>query len=69
METRIYKVTEHPKQDNVTCRLIEAASSSKALRYVVNPRFTVTVPTTKEVAELMSKGAKVEKAGEEGGAK
>ncbi len=65
MQTRIYRVLETLVSDMPPkARLVEASSPAQALRHVVAPRFKVDVPTTKDVAELMSGGAKVEQAGE-----
>lgn len=60
-ETRLYEVNDTKA---ATTRLIEATNPAQAMRHIAASRFTVEVPNTLRVAELMQAGVKVEKAGE-----
>ncbi len=55
--TRIY-IVKGPEGE----RLVEAASTSQAIRHVVTPKYTAGVASTKQLAQLMTAGAKVETA-------
>jgi hypothetical protein len=59
---RLYlvKPTE-PTPDGIV-RLVAANHPSQALSHVARASFTVTVPTTMQVAELVAAGVKVEEA-------
>lgn len=59
MNTRIYKVWDLVTGDT---RLIDASSAAQAVRHVAVGKFSAKIPTTKEVADLVAKGAKVEAA-------
>jgi hypothetical protein len=59
MATRLYTVTS-PKGS----RLIEASTRAAALGFVAREEIKVEVATTKEVADLVAKGTKVEVAGD-----
>jgi len=59
MTTRIYLVES--KTGDKT--LVEASNHAEALRHVTKGTFTSKVPTTLEVAAIISAGGKLEKAG------
>ena len=59
-KTRIYCVT-----DGENKHLVEAASASQALMIVVKGLFKVEVASSKVVAELMTKGIKIESGAEQ----
>ena len=59
MQTRIYTVQNGTSEP----RLIEAASTAQALRYVAEKAYTVAVAKPKDVAALMAKGVQLESAG------
>lgn len=59
--TRIYIVRD--TFDGETF-LVEATSASRALRHVIDPQYDVHAATVREVAAEMTKGAKIERAGE-----
>lgn len=61
MQTRIYVVVEK----DGTKRMIEATSQAQAIRHCVKDRFTASVATAKDVADLSRAGIQVERAGEE----
>ena len=56
-DTRIYRVA-----DGDDVRLIEAANPAQALRFCAAARYQIEVARPKDVAYLMSKGVKVERA-------
>lgn len=61
MQTRLYIVVD--KDDTKSkARLIEASNAAQAVRHVVSARYDASVAKSKEVAELMANGTKVEKA-------
>jgi hypothetical protein len=57
---RLYAV-EWP--EGVT-HLVDAISEAQAIRHVVKDKVKAHLPTTREVAELVASGVKVEKAGD-----
>jgi hypothetical protein len=61
--TRIYLVRD-PEFAGAE-ELVEASSTSQALRYVATKRYAVKVATPKEVAELIGGGARLQSAGDE----
>ena len=62
MSTRIYAVRNKDVL-NVGVRLVEAATQAQALRHVAQNDYSVDIPNTKEVAELVSSGVRVESSG------
>lgn len=59
---RIYKVL-NGKDSSIT--LVDASSGSQAVGYVVRGQYSAKAATTREVAELVGAGKKIEVAGEE----
>lgn len=59
--TRLYRV-----YDGEACasRLVEATSAAAAVRHVATKRYRVDVAKPKDIADMMSGGVKVERAGE-----
>ena len=62
MSTRIYAV-RNKDVFNVGVRLVEAATQAQALRHVAQNDYSIDIPNTKEVAELVSSGVRVESSG------
>lgn len=56
MITRMYLVVA---KDLGVKKLVEASSQARAVSAVVEPAFTVTIPTQKEVVQLMREGVEV----------
>jgi hypothetical protein len=61
-QTRLYEVCDN---ETGTSQLIEATSAAHAVRFCARARYTAGTPNAMEVARLMQKGAKIEKASEE----
>lgn len=59
-ETRIYKVSGDKFVGGT--RLVEAATSAQAIRHVTKSLFSVDIATTKDVANLVGAGIKIESA-------
>lgn len=62
MQSRIYAVTD---KLSGSARLIQAQSAAQAIKHVANDMFDVKAATAAVVANLMSKGTKVEAPSEE----
>lgn len=60
MQTRIYVVDNNDEK-----RLIEATSGAQAIRHAVKDRYSARVATTKDMANLMLKGVKLEHVSDE----
>lgn len=58
MITRLYLVLGEDGEHH----LVDAGSVAQAIRHVTANRFSATVPSAKQVAELMSNGMTVQKA-------
>jgi len=61
MAKRIYLVEEATEGDSVE-HLISASSQSAAIQFLVKGRYKAGIPTTREVADLVSEGVKVQEA-------
>ncbi len=61
MQTRIY-VVRRTGDNTGENRLVEATSQAQAIRHVTGGIYTAEVAKTKDLADLMASGAKVEKA-------
>jgi len=64
MSTRIYKVTDTQGGDHTPATvLVRAASQSQAVAHVARSRYTVAAARPDDVAEVMSRGGRVQDAG------
>lgn len=59
-KTRFYRLTD--AENPTVTRLVDATSQSAAIRHC-SKRFTAKPVTTRELAELLTAGTKIEKAG------
>lgn len=61
--TRIYTVTERDAKGHaISERLVRASSQAQAIRHVVDPRFTASVPSPDELVRLTLADVKIEDA-------
>jgi hypothetical protein len=58
VKTRLYRVVE--QESDTMDRLVDATSKAAAIRHVVGDRFDAIVATPMEVANLSTKGVRVE---------
>lgn len=65
-DTRLYVIKPKEGATNLQARIIEAQNASQALRRATRSLMDVAPASPKEVADLVSKGVKVESAEHEG---